>query len=286
MIQIENALNHEEKLGRIVQSNHYIRHRVQQSVNEFVHMRENLLSQLQSKKLNDLSDEFSPLLKSMDNTTLNKEVTSNKIQLALCGENSSGKTSFIHLLLGIGDILPSDVGPVTARIIKLTYAKGEQACAIIYPSLEASFENKIDIQIDLSKFFIINNEDDEPDWNGIADKLGDYVRRDKKLDIHSEEFSQWAKYFIEIRLPSPILELGIDVYDTAGFRIRDAKILKDCLYDLVRRVQPTIVFLYDNPSSTDETNDCFLAVKDTLKHIYTSDIFFLIQKLILIKCQE
>jgi hypothetical protein len=275
MTENENDVNHEEKLGNILQSNHYIRHRVQESVNEFLHMRENLLSQLQTKNLSNISNEFKPLIDAMLIQTLNQQVTSNKVQLALCGENSSGKTSFVHLLLGIGDILPADVGPVTARIVKMTYAKAEEACAIIYSSLEASFNKIIHKRIDLSSFFVLNNEDDEPNWEGIADILGDHVRRPKEMDIKSQEFAIWAKHFIEICLPSSTLKLGIDIYDTAGFRVRDAQILKDCLYDLVRLIHPTIVFLYDNPSSTDETNDCFLALKDTLKHFDSSNIFFL-----------
>jgi len=261
------------KLENIIQSNHYIRHRVQESVNEFLHIRQTLLSQLQNNKLNNISNEFAPLIDAMCIETLNQQVTSNKIQLALCGENSSGKTSFIHLLLGIGDILPADVGPITARIVKMTYAIAEEACAIIYPSLQESFNKTNGNRIDLSSFFILNEEDDEPDWESIADTLADYVRRPKDLDV--EEFSIWAKHFIEIHIPSSILKLGIDVYDTAGFRVRDAQILKDCLFDLVRLVHPTLVFLYDNPASTDETNDCFLALKETLKQLDSSNIFFL-----------
>jgi hypothetical protein len=263
------------KLENIIQSNHYIRHRVQESVNEFLHIRRTLLSQLQNKNLNNISNEFAPLIDAMCIETLNQQVTSNKVQLALCGENSSGKTSFIHLLLGIGDILPVDIGPITARIIKMTYAIAEEACAIIYSSLEESFNKKNGIRIDLSSFFILNEKEDEPDWEGIADTLADHVRRPKEMDVNSKEFAIWAKHFIEIYIPSSILKLGIDVYDTAGFRVRDAQILKDCLFDLVRLVHPTLVFLYDNPSSSDETNDCFLALKDTLKQFDSSNIFFL-----------
>lgn len=271
MSQSEN----DEILGNIIQSNHYIRHRVQKGVNDFLLMRKNLLSQLQTKKLNDISKEFAPLIDAMSIETLNQQITSNKVQLALCGENSSGKTSFIHLLLGIGNILPADVGPITARIVKMRYAEPEDACAHIYPSIEESLNKKNGIKVDLSSFFIVNDADDEPNWEGIADKLGEYVRRPLGIDIKSKEFAIWAKHFIEIRLPSPTLKLGIDVYDTAGFRIRDAQVLKDCLYDLVRLVHPTIVFLYDTPTSTEETNDCFLALKDVLKHFDSSNIFFL-----------
>jgi hypothetical protein len=271
----ETDVTHEEKLGSIIQSNHYIRHRVQESVNEFLNLRQNLLRQLQTKELNNISKDFAPLIDAMQVETLNRKVTSDRVQLALCGENSSGKTSFIHLLLGIRDILPADIGPITARIVKMTYAKPEEACAIIYPSLEASFNRIIDQQINLAPFFIRNDGKDEPDWEGISKTLDEHVRRPKGLDVKSEEFAIWAKHFIEIRLPSSTLKLGIDVYDTAGFRRRDAQILKDCLYDLVRLIHPTIVFLYDNPSSTDETNDCFVELKNTLRHLDSTNIFFL-----------
>jgi hypothetical protein len=275
MSKNETDVTHEEKLGSIIQSNHYIRYRVQDSVNKFLYFRQNLLRQLQTKELNNISNEFAPLIDAMHLETLNQQVTSDKVQLALCGENSSGKTSFIHLLLGIEDILPADIGPITARIVKMTYARAEEACAIVYPSLEASFNGIIDTRVDLAPFFSLKNEEDEPNWKGISDVLGEHVRRPKGIDVKSEEFAIWAKHFIEIRLPSSTLKLGIDVYDTAGFRRRDAQILKDCLYDLVRLIHPTIVFLYDNPSSTAETNECFLELKNTLKHLDSSNIFFL-----------
>lgn len=41
------------------------------------------------------------------------------------GENSNRKTSFIHLLHGIGNIIPPDVGPITAWIVKIRYAETE-----------------------------------------------------------------------------------------------------------------------------------------------------------------
>lgn len=261
--------------GHIIQSNHHIRHRVQRSVKDFLRMREDLLKQLKSKKLNDISKEFEPLIDAMNIERLNQQVTSSKVQLALCGENSSGKTSFIHLLLGIGNILPADVGPITARIVRMRYADAEDACVVVYPSLKDSLEKKNGTTTNLSSFFNVKNKNNETDWKGISNALVEHVRRPIGMNIKSEEFVIWAKHFIEIRIPSAILKLGIDVYDTAGFRIRDAQVLKDCLYDLVRLVHPTIVFLYDNPSGSDETNDCFLALKETLKHCDSTNIFFL-----------
>ena len=275
MSENETDVSHEEKLGSILQSNHYIRHRVQQSVNEFLSLREHLLHQLQTKETKDISNEFVPLVNAMDVEALNQQVTSAKVQLALCGENSSGKTSFIHLLLGIGDILPADIGPITARIVKMSYAKAEEACALVYSSLEESIKGIAVDRVDLAPFFLVNDDQEEPDWNGISDTLEEHVRRPKDVDINSEEFAKWAKHFLEIRLPSSTLKLGIDVYDTAGFRFSDAEILKECLYDLVRLMRPTLVFLYDNPSSTKETNDCFLALKGALKTSDPSNFFFL-----------
>ena len=262
----------EKQLGSIIQSNHYIRHRVQHTVNQFLRLRLNLLEQLKSKDLNNINEEFAPLINAMNVETLNQQVTSDKVQLALCGENSSGKTSFIHLLLRIGDILPADIGPITARIVKMAYAPAKQACALVYPSLEASFTRTLEVTVDLSGFF---KDEDKPDWKGISKALEKHVRRPKDMKVDSDEFAVWAKHFIEIRLPSPILKLGIDVYDTAGFRFRDAQILKTCLFDLVRLVHPTIVFLYDNPSSTDETNECFREVQRTLKGLDPTNFFFL-----------
>ena len=274
MSENESNVTHEEKLGSILQSNHYIRHRVQESVNEFLNLRQNLLRQLQTKEAKDINNELAPLIDAMHVETLNQQVTSAKVQLALCGENSSGKTSFIHLLLGIEDILPADIGPITARIVKMTYAEAEEACALVYSSLEESFKGIPIDRVDLAPFFIITNDEEEPDWNGISDALEVHVRRPNNINVKSEEFAKWAKHFIEIRLPSSTLKLGIDVYDTAGFRYSDADILKDCLYDLVRLIRPTLVFLFDNPAGTEEANECFLALKAALKTIRPIKLLF------------
>jgi len=80
---------HEEKLESILQSNQYIRNRIQQSVNKFLMSRQSLIEKLQIEDLKDLSHELAPLIDAINVEALNRQVTSDKVQLVLCGENSS-----------------------------------------------------------------------------------------------------------------------------------------------------------------------------------------------------
>ncbi|CAF0975446.1 unnamed protein product [Rotaria sordida] len=96
------------------------------------------------------------------------------------------------------------------------------------------------------------------------------------MSEHSDEFKQWSKTFIEICIPSPILELGMHVYDTPGFLGSDAPILRENLLALVASVHPTLVFLYDNPTGSDDSRKCYEELKLALhSHSMGADIFFL-----------
>jgi len=280
-----NILDHTQQLGTIVRSNQTIRRHVQLTVNDFLNVRDKLLDELKKHKL-DQVDQLKPFAKTMDIQTLNKQVTSEKVQLALCGENSSGKTSFLHMLLKIGDILPSGVGPVTGRIIKLTYADAKNSCIRVFKSFDDSLEkskSRVLQKIELSSFFTSNDLThfdeqglmDAADWSGIMRVLEEHVQRPSGIDVRSDEFAEWARHFVEICLPSPTLRWNIDVYDTPGFLYNDADVLKEILRNLVSRVHPTLVFLYDNPATTDDTNNCYLALKNALKQSDTSNIFYL-----------
>ncbi|CAF2838614.1 unnamed protein product [Rotaria sp. Silwood2] len=280
-----DALGHTQQIGTIIRSNQAIRRHVQLSVNDFLDVRKTLLEELKTHGLDEI-DQFKPLAETMNIQTLNKKVTSEKVQLALCGENSSGKTSFLHRLLQIGDILPSGVGPVTARIIRLMYADPKHSCICIFKSLEDSLQgskSKIVQKIDLSPFFTGGDQTqsnelgslDNTNWDGIMYVLEEHIKRPVEKDISSSDFADWARHFVEIRLPSPTLKWNIDVYDTPGFLFDDAPVLKEILSNLVHHVHPTLVFLYDNASTTDEMNNCYLAMKSALKQFDSSSIFYL-----------
>src|SRR5690348_8502450 len=78
--------------------------------------------------------------------------------LVVFGPNSCGKTSFIQHFLGIGNILPSGIGPVTARIVQLTYAADERARFRVYETIEKTL---IQCEGDLSPYF---ENQSQPDW--------------------------------------------------------------------------------------------------------------------------
>jgi hypothetical protein len=202
-----------------------------------------------------------------------EEYTNNRQSaLTVYGPNSSGKTAFIQHFLQIGEIFPSDVGPETARIVKLTYASAENAYVHIFSSLENRLLKKEPfISIKFHELFL-NNE--PPDWEKMAEILKEHLKRPNNQD--EGEFTRWAKCFVEIGLPSPILQLGIDVYDTPGFLSNNRdEILNKNLHELIKSIQPTLLFLYENPaiSATDEI--CFLSLKQALGSLENISIFFL-----------
>ncbi|CAF1227160.1 unnamed protein product [Adineta ricciae] len=261
-----------QKLQSIIQANSHIRDMVQKNVNEFLSLREALLTNSGIKELTSFRKVLFPLIEGPRIEQLNVRITSDRVHLAFCGENSSGKTAFLHRFLDIGKILPSGDGPVTARITKLTYAPSDQACIRIRRSLRD--QTLAEDEIKLAEFFT----SEKPNWMGIARSLSKYVKRPENMDDKSEEFAEWARYFVEVHIPSPILALGIDVYDTPGFLLDDAPVLKVILHDLVELIHPTIIFMYANPTTDDATRHCFLAMKTALDDLDTASIFFLSTK--------
>ncbi|CAF2511159.1 unnamed protein product [Rotaria sp. Silwood2] len=190
--------------------------------------------------------------------------------LVVFGPNSSGKTSFIQRFLGIGSILPSGIGPVTARIVQLTYASAEQACFCVYETIEKTM---VQYRGDLSYFF---KNQLQPNWEGITDAILPHVKRPTNIDESSPEFDEWAKCFVEVSLPSNVLSLGIDIYDTPGFLSNNREqVLTDNLHKLVKRIKPTLVFLYDNATISDTDKSCFLAMKNALGSMERVSVFFL-----------
>ncbi|UJR11126.1 hypothetical protein I4U23_015308 [Adineta vaga] len=260
------------KLQTIIQINSHIRDMVRKNVNEFLNLRQALLTNSGIQDLTAFREVLFPLIQGPRIEQLNVRITSDKVQLALCGENSSGKTAFLHRFLDVGKILPSGDGPVTARITKLTYAPSDQACIRIRKSLRDA--TLAENEIKLTEFFT----GEKPNWMGVARSLAKYVKRPENIDEKSEEFAEWARYFVEVHIPSPTLALGIDIYDTPGFLLDDAPVLKDILHDLVELIHPTIIFMYANPTTDDATRGCFLAMKTALSDLDTTSLFFLNSK--------
>ena len=192
--------------------------------------------------------------------------------LAIYGANNSGKTAFLQHFLQIGKILPSDAGAVTARITKLTYSPAEKAYAHIFSSLEDRLTGREpQMTVELQQFF---DNKESPDWDSIRDKLKEHLARPNDSD--ERNFAEWSKSFIEIGLPSPILRLRIDIYDTPGYLSNNRdEILNQNLYQLLKSVEPTLLFLYDNPAVSETDRKCFISLKEALGSLETIPIFFL-----------
>lgn len=254
-----------DNLRKILETNRYIKHRIQTLVNDFSKVQLEFIQELQQIPKMNSEDEFD------FSTITNYQFTSNKIQLAVCGPNGSGKSSFLHNFLKIGAILPAAAGPVTARIVKLTYATAQNACLNLHSSINNGLlQEQPDTHINLSDFF---EKQPNPDWDGIRKEISIYLER--PTDLSEEDFTTWAKCFVEIQIPSPTLELGIDIYDTPGFLFYDKLITKENLYELVKLIKPLLIFMYDNSTVADDAHECFLALKSTLDDLEYFPIFFL-----------
>ncbi|CAF1432192.1 unnamed protein product [Rotaria sordida] len=266
-------MDHAE-LSRIIHSNHHIRQIVQRSTNNFLSLQNDLFQKLVNEKFDPTVEQKSkPLIDTLKIRSLSEQITADRVQLALIGENSCGKTSLIHLLLGSSPILPSDVGSVSARIIRLTYATNEEACLNVYESINKRDQNPCE-HISLKDCFTETG----PDWNAVKLKIKLHVERPdpETVSVESTAFQEWAKYFVEICIPSDFLKLGIDLYDTPGLLYSDPLILKQNLHNLVKLIRPTMVFMYENSAVQIDTQDCFLALKEALgKQLDDVSIFFL-----------
>jgi hypothetical protein len=259
--------------AQILESNRNFKQSVLNITKEFINLRKEFV-----EKCPDLSVDPEQTVKttarfeSFTEELIKQYTVNQQPAITVCGPNSSGKTAFIQHFLQIGEIFPSDVGPITTRIVKLTYSSANKAYAHIFSSLEDRVTNKEpEIVIELDEFF---RDENSQEWECVGDKLGDHLRRPE--DLEGERFVEWSKRFIEIGLPSPILQLGIDVYDTPGFLSngRD-ECLNNNLYELIKTVQPVLLFLYVNPAVSDTDQNCFLSLKQALGSLDNVPIFFL-----------
>jgi serine/threonine protein kinase len=264
-----NGLNN---MKQIIDLNHHIKCTIEQLTNDFMDIYLNFQNVISKSSTNDpIIEMHKKPIESSNLKFLNNRQTYARYQLAFCGPNASGKTTFLHSFLKINNILPAGAGPITARIVKFTYTTPSEACLIIYPSIEDAYaENrKEEHKLLLAEYF----NDCTTDWKGIQEAIKIHVIRP---EVKTEkEFNDWAKKFIEIQIPSPTLELGIDVYDTPGLLFHDYPILKDNLQELVRHVRPTIVFLYANATFAKDANDCYLMVRSGLGDLEQPSIFYL-----------
>lgn len=206
----------------------------------------------------------------MSDASIDEHANHDLPSLVVFGPNSCGKTSFIQRFLIIGNILPTGIGAVTARIVKFSYAPGQQARCCVYETIE---KRRIIAQEILSQFF---EDASEPNWEGVGGAISPHVQRPSGIDENSEEFHKWAMCFVEILIPSDILFLGVNIYDTPGFLSDNREqVLTENLHELVKRIKPTLLFLYDNATISDTEKSCFLAMKSALGSMERVPVFFL-----------
>ncbi|CAF3876527.1 unnamed protein product [Didymodactylos carnosus] len=258
-------------------TNNLIKKSTLRTTREFLQLQQNILEKLTNiyENLTTIKDTAHTFLDDGKQKIIEEYKPYDKVQLAVCGYNSPGKTSFVHELLECGNVLPTGTGAISARIVKFTYASNDQACIVLYRSIIDGVEIKRS-KIDLSSCFIEYSSTKKANVKALKEKVKEHLLRPIDCDEHSHEFEKWASFFVEIRLPSPILELGLELYDTPGFLASDAPVLRNNLLALIKAMRPSLLFLYDNPTVSDDTRKCFEQFKLTLSHHFRgTGIFFL-----------
>ncbi|CAF1535796.1 unnamed protein product, partial [Didymodactylos carnosus] len=142
-----------DKIKSIIQSNNSIKKSTQTCVRQFLDLQARFLEEVDTvyHRLDTVEHVADIFPDEEKKSILNEFGPLEQVQLAVCGYNSSGKTSFIHELLGYGDFLPAGEGAVTARIVKFSYAPPEDACLIKYSTVVDY--TKVEDQVDLSNCF-------------------------------------------------------------------------------------------------------------------------------------
>ncbi|CAF1173144.1 unnamed protein product [Rotaria sp. Silwood1] len=186
--------------------------------------------------------------------TLKQFKAMDKIELVVCGKKSSGKTSFIQQLLQCGTFLPIGFRNVTQRNVKFSYAPIEQVCLLIH-RLGKDSHSTAD-RIDVSSFF--QTRIPSKTFNDIIQHY--LIRRDDTI-----ESEDWTSCLVEICIPSPFLQLNIEVYDIAEpIDMKNIQITRPCF-----------LFLYDNAPISDDTQKYYEELKLSICNMTNGAIFFL-----------
>lgn len=138
-----------------------------------------------------------------------------KVKVAVIGNFSSGKSSFINSLLG-ADICPVKVNPTTSAVTKFIYGDTEEV-------------------------FLI-------DENGNKKKID----KDQYLNLcqHNVKTMEKTKgFFFEYRYPSPILK-NIELYDTPGFENKENPQDEQITREIATNQADIILFIQDIQKGT------------------------------------
>ncbi len=266
--------NRPQRITEILQSNNAIKKSTSQIVKEYLQFQKQFFDKVGSTfQILETVQSVADIFLTGEQERLLKEFEPlEKVQLAICGYNSVGKTTLVHELLECGSFLPTGIGAVSARIVKFSYAPANEACLIKYQS--KSNPNESEEKVDLSSHFI--SPKGKINTKTLKETIKKYVARPHDMNPMLDEFEKWASHLIEIRIPSPFLQHGIDIYDTPGFLNTDPPILAKNLLELISSKRPSIVYLYDNAVVSDDSRKCFEQLQLALHlHFQGTAIFFL-----------
>ena len=261
-------------ITRIFQSNNTVQRSTRILVTEFRDVQKKFVRDVASAytRLGTMKDLVNIFLPEDKMAILDQFKPFGKPQIVVCGHSSSGKTSFIHELIQCGTFLPMDTANVTSRIVQLSYASADQACLLVHKS-DVDFSLVSD-RVDLSHFFSDISSERRDYSNELRETIKQHLvrRNDSQISIASDK---WASHMVEIRLPSPFLRLGIEVYDTPGLNITDSPILVQNFQTLIETRHPCLLFLYDNATMSDDARNCYERLKLSLRNVPNIGIFFL-----------
>jgi hypothetical protein len=158
---------------------------------------------------------------------------SRKATYAVCGANSSGKTSFLQVLLD-ADGLPAGEGNVTGRILQIEYATAANACVF---EVDVTTGTPIDGTC-ISLTGALAKGPDE-----LTAALKPFLERpDGRL------LNNWLSRSVTLRIDREVLRSGVVLVDLPGFNENDSPAVGAALKAYFERRKPALLFCYSNPS--------------------------------------
>ena len=247
-----------DPLRQLIGSNMAINRSTHSIISQFRSLQRQFVREITSlySNLGTVKDVVNIFLAEEKVATLDQFKQSSKIELVVCGHHSAGKTSFIEQLLQCRSFLPIDVGNGLERMVKFSYAPSEESCLLVYKAGTDPHEITTRINLAPLPFFHTRThaklfkEAIEPYLIYRGDSVG---------------FEDWTSCLVEIRIPSPFLHWGIDVYDIPG-----SMLLKD-----FRAECPCFLFLYADAGILGDASKYYEELKLSIRNTVNSGIFFL-----------
>eukprot|EP01101_Sappina_pedata_P008248 TRINITY_DN4528_c0_g2_i1.p1 TRINITY_DN4528_c0_g2~~TRINITY_DN4528_c0_g2_i1.p1 ORF type:complete len:423 (+),score=75.69 TRINITY_DN4528_c0_g2_i1:23-1291(+) len=174
--------------------------------------------------------------------------------IAFLGANNSGKSLLINVLAS-HNICPVNCDRPSQRILHLTYCHSrKQSCIKLVSHRQDSvqpdvYHEKIESQ-------------DQYEWKDdgilqIYEQISDLLCLPENIEKGSAEYDEWISKIVSVECPLEILETGIDIYDAPGICSQDPESAKEMLMAFLNRVNPMTIFVYENPTISDQELDSF-----------------------------